>query len=302
VTQQSFLVDDGRAMLDAVQHSLFQESDAVVQLTRLSASLHGAFVPAGLPTADTGADQGAGWHGDGPMPSGMHDRLRMAAEFFDTGMWNHVARVGQYSRVIAATMGMHKSFVKTLFMAAPLHDIGKIGIPESILLKPGPLSDEEWDIMVRHCEIGARILRAFAAQLRPSSDSCFTDVDFSKSELERQQTALEMAASVALTHHEHWDGGGYPQGLAGEAIPLESRIVAIADVFDALTSDRPYRLARPEEEALSIIDATVGSHFDPYVHVVFMRSLPAIRTIRNQLSDETNMWCSEGVLPMWVEK
>ena len=96
---------------------------------------------------------------------------------------------------------------------------------------------------------------------------------------------LEMAASIALAHHEKWDGSGYPQGLAGEAIPVEARIVAIADVFDAITSNRPYRLARPEEEALTIIETTVGHHFDPKVYAAFNKSLPEIRSIRDRFAD-----------------
>jgi putative two-component system response regulator len=106
-----------------------------------------------------------------------------------------------------------------------------------------------------------------------------------KDALDGQDPVLEMAASIALTHHEKWDGSGYPQGLAGESIPLESRIVAIADVFDALTSNRPYRPARPEEEALTIIETTAGHHFDPKVYAAFVKSLPEIRAIRSRFAD-----------------
>jgi putative two-component system response regulator len=106
-----------------------------------------------------------------------------------------------------------------------------------------------------------------------------------KEAMENRDPVLDMAASIALTHHEKWDGSGYPQGLAGEAIPLESRIVAVADVFDALTSNRPYRPARPEEEAMTIIEATVSSHFDPRVHTAFLRSLPEIRALRARFND-----------------
>ncbi len=198
-------------------------------------------------------------------------RLGMAAEFRDEDTGNHVVRVGCYSRAVAAAMGMPRSFLEMLLLAAPLHDIGKIGVPDSVLLKPGPLSDEEWAVMQRHCEIGECILREESKAVVPSFDWYATESRAVKEALGSRDPMLEMAASVALTHHEKWDGSGYPQGLAGEAIPLESRIVAIADVYDALTSNRPYRAARPEEEALTIIEATVGSHFDPRVHAAFLR-------------------------------
>jgi putative two-component system response regulator len=212
-------------------------------------------------------------------------RLGMAAEFRDEDTGNHVIRVGCYSRVVAAAMGMPRSFLEMLLLAAPLHDIGKIGIPDSVLLKAGPLDDEEWAIMQRHCEIGERILREQSKAVVPLFYWYAPESPPINDTLENHDPVLDMAASVALTHHERWDGNGYPQQLAGEAIPLESRIVAIADVFDALTSNRPYRAARPEEEALTIIDSTVGSHFDPRVHAAFVRSLPEIRIIRARFDD-----------------
>ena len=212
-------------------------------------------------------------------------RLGMAAEFRDEDTGNHVIRVGCYSRAVAAAMGMPRSFLEMLLLAAPLHDIGKIGIPDSVLLKPGPLDDEEWTVMQRHCEIGECILREQSKAVVPLFDWYSVELQSMKDAWENHDPVLDMAASVALTHHEKWDGGGYPQGLSGEAIPLESRIVAIADVFDALISNRPYRPARPEDEALTIIEATVGSHFDPRVHAAFLRSLPEIRAIRTRFDD-----------------
>ena len=212
-------------------------------------------------------------------------RLGMAAEFRDEDTGNHVIRVGCYSRAVAAAMGLPRSFLEMLLLAAPLHDIGKIGIPDSVLLKPGPLDDEEWAIMQRHCEIGERILSEQSKAVVPLFDWYSVELQSMKDAWENHDPVLDMAASVALTHHEKWDGGGYPQGLSGEAIPLESRIVAIADVFDALISSRPYRPARPEDEALTIIEATVGSHFDPRVHAAFLRSLPEIRAIRTRFGD-----------------
>jgi putative two-component system response regulator len=212
-------------------------------------------------------------------------RLGMAAEFRDEDTGNHVIRVGCYSRAVAAAMGMPRSFLEMLLLAAPLHDIGKIGIPDSVLLKPGPLSDEEWVIMQRHCEIGESILREQSKAMVPLFDWYSVEPPTMKDTLENRDPVLDMAATIALSHHEKWDGSGYPHGLAGEAIPLESRIVAVADVFDALTSNRPYRPARPEVEALTIMDSTVGTHFDPRVHAAFTRSLPEIHAIRDRFSD-----------------
>ena len=147
-------------------------------------------------------------------------RLGMAAEFRDEDTGNHVIRVGCFSRAVAAAMGMPRSFLEMLLLAAPLHDIGKIGIPDSVLLKPGPLSDEEWAVMQRHCEIGERILREQSKAVVPLFDWYAVEPHSMKDALENRDPVLEMAASIALTHHEKWDGSGYPQGLAGEAIPL----------------------------------------------------------------------------------
>jgi putative two-component system response regulator len=224
-------------------------------------------------------------------------RLGMAAEFRDEDTGNHVIRVGCYSRAVAAAMGMPRSFLEMLLLAAPLHDIGKIGIPDNVLLKPGPLSDEEWVIMQRHCEIGESILREQSKAMVPLFDWYAVEPPSMKDTLENRDPVLEIAATIALSHHEKWDGSGYPRGLAGEAIPLESRIVAVADVFDALTSNRPYRPARPEDEALTIIDSTVSTHFDPRVHAAFTRSLSEIRDIRDRFADGVIVFPqAEGVL------
>ncbi|MEN6405296.1 MAG: HD domain-containing phosphohydrolase [Thermoguttaceae bacterium] len=229
-------------------------------------------------------------------------RLGMAAEFRDEDTGNHVIRVGCFSRAVAAAMGMPRTFLEMLLLAAPLHDIGKIGIPDSVLLKPGPLTDEQWTIMQRHCEIGAQILREQSKAVIPLLDWYAVEPKSMQEAMENRDPVLDIAASIAMTHHEKWDGSGYPRGLSGEAIPLESRIVAIADVFDALTSNRPYRPARPEDEALTIIEATIGSHFDPRVHAAFTRALPDIRTIRTRFNDSVLVFpkpegaMSEGAL------
>ncbi len=213
-------------------------------------------------------------------------RLRMAAEYRDEDTGNHVIRVGCYSRVVAAAMGMPASFLEMLLLAAPLHDIGKIGIPDSVLLKPGALDADEWEIMKQHCRIGERILRERSKSIVPLFDWYADEPVTLADAMEHRDPMLDMAATVALTHHEKWDGGGYPQQLAGEAIPLESRIVAIADVFDALTSNRPYHPPRPEADALAVIESMVGRHFDPRVHAAFVRSLPEIRATRIKFGDD----------------
>ena len=223
--------------------------------------------------------------------------LGMAAESRDEDTGHHVIRVACFSRAVAAAMGMPPSFLDMLLLVAPLHDIGKIGIPDSILLNPGPLSDDQWAVMQRHCEIGHRILCEESKAVVSMLEWHTMKPRSTKDAETNHDPLLDMAASIALTHHEKWDGSGYPQGLAGEAIPLGSRIVAIADVFDALTSNRPYRLARPEEESLTIIETMAGSHFDPRVHAAFLQALPEIRAIRARFDDETAVMSpTEGAL------
>ncbi len=201
-------------------------------------------------------------------------RLGKVAEQRDEYTGNHVVRVGFYSRQIAEALKMSHGFQEMLFLAAPLHDIGKIAVADRVLLKPGPLNDAESAAMRQHCYAGARILkedalvrnaffswRAMDSQAVTGSTGCPP---------EYRNPILEIAATIALTHHERWDGNGYPEGLAGENIPLESRIVAIADVYDSLTSTRPYRIAYPEERAVRIIREGAASHFDPQVHAAFL--------------------------------
>ena len=217
-------------------------------------------------------------------------RLAKAAEHRDNETGNHVIRVGCMSRIIAETLGMDRDFVETLFVAAPLHDIGKIGIPDSILTKPGPLNQEEWEAMQQHCRIGARIIQddtqaetAFEQWMGRSHGIRGTVAD---------NPILQTAANIALVHHEKWDGSGYPQRLAGEAIPIEGRIVAVADVFDALTSHRPYKAPYSEAAALRIMEDTARSHFDPCVYAAFQKALPAIRNVRHRFADQTDQTMS----------
>jgi putative two-component system response regulator len=213
-------------------------------------------------------------------------RLAKAAEHRDNETGNHVIRVGCMSRIIAETLGMDRDVVETLFVAAPLHDIGKIGIPDSILTKQGPLSEREWEVMQQHCRIGVKIVqedtRAETAfeQWMGRSDGIHGTA--------AENPILQMAASIALTHHEKWDGSGYPQQLAGERIPIVGRIVAVADVFDALTSRRPYKAPYPTGKALQIMDDTAQGHFDPHVYAAFQKALPAIRAVRNLFPDATD--------------
>jgi putative two-component system response regulator len=169
------------------------------------------------------------------------ERLGRTAEFRDDDTMQHTQRVGAISAKIAAAMGLPGTLVDTLRLAAPLHDIGKIGVPDNILLKLGKLTEGEYDVIKTHTGIGARILSGSSHLL------------------------LQMAEQIAHTHHERWDGHGYLEGLAGEDIPLVSRIVAVADVFDALTHQRPYKDPWPIDEAIREIESQAGLQFDPQV-------------------------------------
>lgn len=188
-------------------------------------------------------------------------RLGRAGEYRDNETGMHVIRMSQYCHRLALAAGIPAKQAALLQLAAPMHDIGKIGIPDHILLKPGKFDPEEWAFMQRHAAIGAEIM----------GDS--------KSEL------LTLARNVALTHHERWDGKGYPNGLAGESIPIEGRIAAIADVYDALLSTRPYKKPWPQEEAVAYIVSESGKAFDPTLVELFLRLLPEYDEIRKQYSD-----------------
>ena len=189
-------------------------------------------------------------------------RLGRAAEFKDNETGNHVLRMSHYARLIATAHGLGPDAVETIFSTAPMHDIGKIGIPDNILLKPGKLSDEEWDVMHQHPVMGAAIIGKHENEL------------------------LETARVIALTHHEKWDGSGYPQGLKGTEIPLEGRVVAIADVFDALLSQRPYKPPIPLDQALEHMRSQSGIHFDPDLMQAFYKALPEILRIHQIYADE----------------
>lgn len=185
-------------------------------------------------------------------------RLGRAAEFRDNETGLHVIRMSNYAYVIARRLGIDESWCQLLLNAAPMHDVGKIGIPDSILLKPGPLTPEEWAIMKRHPVIGAEIIGSETNEL------------------------LRMSSEIALCHHEKWDGSGYPNGLKGAEIPLSARIVAIADVFDALTTERPYKSAWTVEAAVNLVTENAGRHFDPELVQIFLSVLPEILEIRQE--------------------
>jgi putative two-component system response regulator len=211
-------------------------------------------------------------------------RLGKLAEFRDENTGNHILRVGLYCTTIAEKLGMDKNFVEMLFLTSPLHDIGKVGIPDNILLKPGKLNSEEFEIMKQHCVIGANIFYQDSKAMRLFLTWQGNQID--KENKWDKNPLHKMASSIALTHHERWDGAGYPKGLAGKDIPLESRIVAISDVYDALSSARPYKPAYSESKVMSIIKEGVGKHFDPDIYKVFEKSSGEFRLIKSIFADE----------------
>ncbi len=187
--------------------------------------------------------------------------LSLAAEYRDQDTSFHLKRMSNYSRIIASHLGLSSHEQELIFYASPMHDVGKIGIPDAILLKAGPLTPEERLIMNRHPEIGYEIL--------------------SKSDSE----LMKKSAIIALTHHEKFDGSGYPRGLKGEEIPLEGRIVALADVFDALASRRPYKAAWNLEDVFRLVEESTGTHFDPQVVAAFNRGRSEILEIYHRYQD-----------------
>ncbi|WP_394244159.1 HD-GYP domain-containing protein [Vibrio astriarenae] len=193
----------------------------------------------------------------------MIQRLGRAAEYKDNETGMHVMRMAHYCFLLGQACGMNEKEATLLKNAAPMHDIGKIGIPDGILLKEGKLTNEEWEVMKTHVEIGADILS-----------------DNSHSEL------LQMAYSIAMTHHEKYNGQGYPKGLTGEDIPLVGRIAAIADVFDALTSERPYKQAWSNERAFALIEEEKGAHFDPMLVELFLSMREQVLEIKSRFKDE----------------
>ncbi|MFM7563915.1 MAG: HD domain-containing phosphohydrolase [Planctomycetota bacterium] len=209
--------------------------------------------------------------------------LARAAEYRDNETGRHVVRVGKYARVVAERLGLPKEFCGQIELAAQLHDLGKIGIPDSILLNPGKLSEEEFAVMKRHCEIGREILDPFAADEMEELRQNKSDPARLPSNI--RSPLLVLAAKIAQTHHEKWDGTGYPLGLKGEQIPIEGRITSVSDVYDALCSVRPYKEGFSVEQALRIMLAERGTRFDPKVLDAFVDQIPRIEKIRKAYSD-----------------
>lgn len=188
-------------------------------------------------------------------------RLSKAAEFKDEDTGRHLLRMSHFSAAVARKMGLCETVVQSILYAAPMHDVGKIGIPDRVLLKPGGFDDEEWDIMKQHATIGGKILEG--------SKTGF----------------IKLGEVIALTHHEKWDGSGYPNGLKGSQIPKVGQIVAIADVFDALTSRRPYKEPFSVEKSIGIIEKGRGTHFNPPVVDAFLSILDEILKIRDRYQE-----------------
>ncbi len=191
-------------------------------------------------------------------------RLGRAAEYKDNETGMHVIRMACYTKLLAEKISEDSEWVELLYNAAPMHDIGKIGIPDNILCKPGKLDKDEWQVMMTHAAIGGEILGQDNSPL------------------------LKLAVEVAINHHEKYNGQGYPNGLAGESIPLSARIVAIADVFDALTSERPYKKAWAIEDAVNLIKEESGKHFDPDLVPLFLECMPEILKIKTLYGDKGN--------------
>lgn len=209
--------------------------------------------------------------------------LAKVGEYRDDITGNHVVRVGYYCRILSERLGMPRDFVQCIYLTSPLHDIGKVAIPDAVLLKAGALTPEERASMQRHCHIGAEILShdmagASSLLLRDIAPTFAAGVHV-------KNPLLDMAHRIALSHHERWDGSGYPNGLIGEAIPLEGRIAALADVYDALSSARPYKAAFPEDKVLAIMREERGRHFEPGLFDIFEQVLDDIRAVRLELTD-----------------
>lgn len=189
-------------------------------------------------------------------------RLGRAAEYRDNVTGMHVIRMSHYCAELARAIGWDEESCEMLLHASPMHDIGKIGIPDRILLKEGKLTAEEWEVMKSHAAIGAELLSGSSSPL------------------------MQMAMEIALSHHEKWDGSGYPRGLKGEDIPIVGRIVALCDVFDALTTERPYKQAWPVEAVVAELERQSGKHFDPHLVETFKTILPKILQIRERYTEK----------------
>ncbi len=200
-------------------------------------------------------------------------RLSLAVEYRDNDTGDHTWRVARYSQIMAEALDLDPALCRRIYLAAPLHDVGKVAIPDTVLLKPGKLDAAEFDLVKTHTHLGARVLSGSTCEL------------------------IRLAADIAESHHERWDGSGYPHGRAGEQIPLAARIVAVADVFDALTSERPYKAAMPFDLAVEAIQAESGRHFDPACVAAFCSRLDEIRAARASAGDAARRMFAEAKEP-----
>ena len=211
--------------------------------------------------------------------------LARAAEYRDNETGEHIIRVGKYCRVIANELGYPDDYCREIELAAQLHDVGKIGIPDSVLLNPGRLTSEEFEIMKTHCGVGLEIMEPLSEgdkdRVRRHADSGGFIMDGVDSPM------LELAASIARSHHLKWDGTGYPSNLAGESIPIEGRICCVADVYDALCSERPYKPKFPLKKCLEIMLSERGTRFDPRVLDAFFARFSDIEEIRQRYDDQS---------------
>ena len=213
--------------------------------------------------------------------------ITQLAETRDTDTANHIMRTRSYVEILARRLQHHPRYagvltdalVANIVKASPLHDIGKIGIPDAILLKPGRLTDEEFAIMKTHCEIGGHAIRSAIKQALPVGITPESDAK------PQSLVFLEEAEKIALYHHERWDGGGYPEGLSGTAIPLSARLMALVDVYDALTTPRVYKKPWPPDEAARYITEQAGLHFDPDVVEAFVAERNAFEKIQQLMAD-----------------
>ena len=193
-------------------------------------------------------------------------RLVLAAEYKDEDTGDHIVRMSRYCALIAERLGLPAEEVQNILYASPMHDVGKIGIPDNILMKPGKLTDREFEIMKTHTTIGAKLLA------------------------NSKDKILQIAHEIAISHHEKWNGEGYPRGLVGKEIPLVGRIVGLADVFDALTSRRPYKDPYPVDVALDIINKERGKQFDPDMADLFLENMDEILTIKENVGLKQDLW------------
>jgi len=203
------------------------------------------------------------------------NRLVLAAEYKDEDTADHIVRMSRYSALLAEKSGLAIDQVQNILYAAPMHDIGKIGIPDNILMKPGKLTNKEFELMKTHTNIGANILANSKAEI------------------------LQLAEKISISHHEKWNGTGYPLGLSGSEIPIEGRIVGITDVFDALTTKRPYKRPYSVEVASDIIKKERNQHFDPELVDIFLKNLDEIQRIRLEVGSTKDVSLSDFV---WSER